>query len=230
MLKSTVLYRRYWYIKRRNGKYIRLYIRLLTFLVILSMLVFFTNKNLFPNLMEISELKARAAITDVITSTVNNVFNSETGYEELITVKRSEHGDITLIETDMAKLNSLTSRIIHDVGNRLSLMSKLTISMPMGALLGNTIFAGMGPEVNVNVQADESIEASIESQFLGAGINQTKHRIVLRIKTDIKVSAPLGRRNIEMWTEIPLSETIIVGKIPQIYSEGIAQKYIIPEG
>jgi sporulation protein YunB len=228
MIRSTILYRRFWYVKRRNSRNIGTYIRIFAILAILSVFAVFINKSLYPNLAEISEIKAKAMISEVVSSAVNSVFDNGLKYEQLVTISRSRDGQITSIETDMKRLNLLSSQIIKDVGSKLAQSRKFTVSAPMGALLGNTIFAGMGPNLNFSVQGNEYIEANFESQFSSTGINQTKHRIVLLVRTDIKVVAPLIGKNIEVWTEIPVCETIIVGETPQVYFEGVSLKDFSP--
>ena len=59
------------------------------------------------------------------------------------------------------------------------------------------------------------IEARYSSEFESAGINQTRHKIYINVKTKIRIIIPLKSSDIEVSNEIPIAETIIVGKIPK---------------
>ena len=59
-----------------------------------------------------------------------------------------------------------------------------------------------------------NINTSYESKFESAGINQTRHKIYLNVVAKIRLRLPLQNQDIEVSTQIPVSDTIIVGKIP----------------
>ena len=59
-----------------------------------------------------------------------------------------------------------------------------------------------------------NISSSYESIFESAGINQTRHKIYLNVNMKIKVIVPFKSEEVEVATQIPISETIIVGKTP----------------
>ena len=58
------------------------------------------------------------------------------------------------------------------------------------------------------------IETKYVSNFEGAGINQTRHRIFVEVKTKIRIILPSNNNEIEIIHQVPICETIIVGKIP----------------
>jgi sporulation protein YunB len=58
------------------------------------------------------------------------------------------------------------------------------------------------------------IETKYESIFESAGINQTRHKIYVQVYVKLKVIIPTKNDEIEVKGEIPIAETIIVGKIP----------------
>ena len=58
------------------------------------------------------------------------------------------------------------------------------------------------------------INTSYESIFESAGINQTRHKIYLNVDMKVRVIVPLKSRDVEVSCQIPVSDTIIVGKIP----------------
>ena len=58
------------------------------------------------------------------------------------------------------------------------------------------------------------VETKYSSEFESAGINQTRHKIYVKVKTTVRVIIPLKSNDIEVTNEVPIAETIIVGKTP----------------
>ena len=63
-----------------------------------------------------------------------------------------------------------------------------------------------------------SSSARFENQFESAGINQTKHRIVLRIDVYVSVLLPGYSAVTQVSNEITVAETVIVGEVPDTYT------------
>ena len=55
------------------------------------------------------------------------------------------------------------------------------------------------------------------SQFDNVGINQTRHRIILNVKTYFTIIAPVYLKNECYEKEVVLAETILSGDIPSTY-------------
>ena len=73
----------------------------------------------------------------------------------------------------------------------------------------------MGPKITVKMQQVGNITTSYESEFESAGINQTRHKIYLNLTTTMRVVVPFNSKEVEVTCQIPVSDTIIVGKIPE---------------
>lgn len=217
MFRNSVLYHRLWYIKRRTSKRIHIYIRLAVIFIILSLLVSYANKKLLPSLVEISEFKARATVVMSINKIVNDTFSSGVEYEDLITLKRDNSGRITSIETNVVKLNRLSASVTSQIQTRLMERGRNTVSVPFGSLLGSPILAGAGPDLHIRVKQVGNVETDFRSEFTSAGINQTRHRIYIQVKTKIGIVCPLVTKKTQIVTNIPVAETIIVGSVPEVY-------------
>ena len=63
-----------------------------------------------------------------------------------------------------------------------------------------------------------SAQVEVENNFSSEGINQTKHEIILNVKTNVTVIIPTGNILAEITTQIPVADTIIVGKVPNTYT------------
>ena len=76
------------------------------------------------------------------------------------------------------------------------------------------MFYNMGPKITVKMQQIGNITTSYESEFESAGINQTRHKIYLNMTATMRVIVPFNSKEVEVTCQIPVSDTIIVGKIP----------------
>ncbi len=216
MRRKTNLHHRLWYVRRNRG---RLYIYVITviILIVLMMFFFFVEKRMRRSLTELSEYKTKAIVTQIVSSAVNNNFPENVNYDEIVIVNRDSNDRITSIQTDIAKLNRIFSNVSLDIGNELSNLGHEKVSIPLGAVLGDSLFAANGPGIGVRIIPAGSVETDFVSEFTSAGINQTKHRIFMKVKTDVGVVVPFMERKTVVITSIPVAETIIVGNVPEYY-------------
>ena len=64
--------------------------------------------------------------------------------------------------------------------------------------------------------------AEFESQFTGAGVNQTLHRILLHLEIPATVLLPLCKIDVNIETAFCVLETVIIGQVPGVYLPGSA--------
>ena len=62
-----------------------------------------------------------------------------------------------------------------------------------------------------------SASSIILSQFESAGINQTNHKIYLTISSTVSTVIPLITSRVNAEQEVLISESIIIGKVPEVY-------------
>ena len=56
-----------------------------------------------------------------------------------------------------------------------------------------------------------------ESDFEEQGINQTKYKIYLKVKSTVRVLQPFSSKNISVENRILLGEMVILGDVPNSY-------------
>jgi len=94
---------------------------------------------------------------------------------------------------------------------------KLTVGIPLGNLMGSTLLSGKGPSIPVQLVMLSSSVAGFRSELTSAGINQTRHQILLDLNVAVSLLMPWRTVGTEVNTEILVSETVIVGKVPENY-------------
>ncbi|NLL05762.1 MAG: sporulation protein YunB [Clostridiaceae bacterium] len=216
MRRKTNLYRRLWYVRRKSN-IIRTYVVISIVLIILLILFYFFEKRLRMGLNQISEYRVKSIITRVVSNAVSDNFPEDIDYSDIVSISKDGNGNITSIQTDIAKLNRIFANASMSVQNQLSDLSDEKISIPLGAVLGETIFAARGPDINIRIIPVGSVETDFKSEFSSAGINQTKHRIYILFKTEMGVAIPFVEKKTIVTTSLPIAETVIVGDVPDFY-------------
>ena len=121
----------------------------------------------------------------------------------------------------------------------MSEVSTSELSIPVGTLTGSTLLAGRGPCIRVRMQAVGSADASLRNAFSAAGINQTRHQILLHVDVYTGILLPGFTASTKVSNEIAVAETVIVGSVPETYTyfstapeeqEQYAQDYIMNKG
>ena len=177
-----------------------------------------------PSAAYFRELSAAMALSDAedrITEVVNRVVlekmdENALDYDYFVTLERNNAGDVTAISTDMARVNKLSGELMRAVVDA-SNAGDLDLRIPIGSLLGSGLLLGRGPCVPVKITMLTSSRAEFVNELISAGINQTKHQLMLKMSVDICVLLPWEMLNTEVENRLLIAETIIVGDVPETY-------------
>jgi sporulation protein YunB len=173
--------------------------------------------NIKPVLMGLSEARVRAAAITTMSDAVLDTLDSDMKYSDLVEVKYDDAGNITMIQANTIVINKIASRAANVAQESIGKLGSVGVGVPLGSILGGQLFSGTGPTIPITVVPAGSVSTQFFSEFTSAGINQTRHRILLELKTRIRVVAPVGSSSVEAVTQVPVAETIIVGKVPDSY-------------
>ena len=167
-----------------------------------------------PAVIKIAEIMANSQTLDIINEESIKILNNDFNYDEMVKIQKDNEGNIILIQADAAKLNSIAAELSTNCNNAFRDMDKSTIKVPLGWMSDRSIFYNLGPSMKVSIEPVGNISTSYESKFESAGINQTRHKIYLNISAKVRLKLPMNNDDIDVTTQIPVSDTIIVGKIP----------------
>jgi sporulation protein YunB len=180
-----------------------------------NFIIYIFGKRIFPTVLEIGETKIKAEAIKIMNEESINVYSENFKYDDIIDIEKDSAGNITMIRADTVKQNYLASQVVLKCDKRLEDLEDLGVKIPLGYLTNNVMFYNMGPKITVKMQQLGNITTSYESEFESAGINQTRHKIYLNLNATMKVVVPFNSREIEVTCQIPVSDTVIVGKIPE---------------
>jgi len=179
--------------------------------------VLFFQRNVTKILISISEATVRSVTNVAVNDAIYYTLNDNLRYEDLVSVKYDDGGNVSSITTDSLKINRIARDTAYLSQENLNRMSAEGIEVPIGALTGIEVLAGFGKKINIKIIPISNVNCSFVSKFEQAGINQTKHSLYLEVVSDISIIMPQRTSNIASTTEILVCESIIVGKIPDAY-------------
>ena len=164
-------------------------------------------------------------LSNQISGQIHDVVNAELAeeqlsYDTICTVLRDTEGNITALQTNMARVNLLKSTVTTEVAQEFddSLIAE-HFEIPLGSVLPGMMLAGHGPNIPVTVMSVGNISAEFENEFRAAGINQTLHRVVLTVTSELQLLMPGGIYEFTDETRMILAETVLLGQVPQNYAD-----------
>ena len=138
-------------------------------------------------------------------------------YTDLITVSLNDKKEVTTIGTNTIAINKLKADVTNAIATELKDSRGEKVRVSLGNLFDSYILDYIGIEFQVKLTDYGFIETDILSSFKSSGINQTIHRINLKIKVEINVNIGTLYQTETVETEILLAETVLLGNVPEMY-------------
>ncbi len=227
-------------------RYIRLTkrqrVRIWTVVVLLTVISLVTAVllHLRPLLVNLATARCSNTVHRIVVAAVNDaVENGWMEYGKLVRFDKDSDGHVTALQSNMAEFNRLQTAVADDVLDRLAQASVSDLTVPLGTLTGSPLLAGRGPRLTVKMETLGTATASFRDRFTSAGINQTKHQILLDVEVYVSILLPGITTHTTVSNEITVAETVIVGGVPQTYTyfsttedkiEDYADEYIMNNG
>ncbi len=192
---------------------------ILFLIALLVLIVIVLNFHFYPTIVTIANAEMTNRINKLVNSAVNEyMLINELSYSDYIKLSYNSEGDVVSLEANTVKLNVTCSQILDLMLEKIKTMQIVEEKIPLGAIFGTNLDSTLGPELTVKIQLSQSVSGCIESKFEERGLNQTHHKIVFSIEVRGSAIMPNGRKKIKIATYIPLAETIIVGRVPDSFT------------
>ena len=151
---------------------------------------------------------------EIVNKVISDEYSKAFNYDDIIRVDKDKEGNIVMLKADTLRLNQIACDVSINSQKKLREFGNYGIKIPLGYIFKNNLLSYLGPTIKVKMQPIGSIETKYHSEFESAGINQTRQRIYVSFKTNMRIILATRGNDLEVSNEIPISETIIVGKIP----------------
>lgn len=205
-----------YYYRKRNG----IIFRAVSAVLVILIAALIADAKLRPAIYALAAVEAKAVATKTIHTAVEQVLIKDgISYSDTVSLSRNENGAITGITTDIVKLNLFKSRVTSAVDDALTSKGKVTVSVALGSASGITFLSGVGPYVDVKLGMLSSTSSVFENVFESAGINQTRHSVMLNLETQVVFILSGRRITSNIITSFCVAQTVIVGSVPNVMVE-----------
>lgn len=199
------------------GKKPALLRRLTLCALLLILLLMLLERNLTRVVLTLASAKAEVLAVQALNQAAEALIADGVSYDSLVHVTLGEDGSVRLLQANTAGMNSLASRASLTAQARLEALQDQTVSVPLGSALGITLLAGTGPRIRVHMLPVGAVVTAYETEFTSAGINQTRHRVLLTMRAQVRLVLPTGASGVEAVTQVAVAESIIVGQVPDSF-------------
>ena len=187
---------------------------------ICSFLLYYFNIML-PIIKTYSKVEALSATEKAVNMAVSNVINRSINYDTLIDINYSSTGEIISFSANQYEINTITREIIKETQYQMNSLGSEGLKIKLGTFVGIPFFIERGPIVTLRLMPIGAVNGEFDSEFSAVGINMTKHSLFLYINTHVSVVLPVKNYEVKTTTQVLLAESIIIGKVPEVYFNGI---------
>lgn len=201
----------------------RRWMRRLLFCVILigvaGMAFFFTLRSkYYAVITSLAQTQVTNATSDLINDAVSKQISSgNIAYDRIVYFEKDLNGRITALKTNIGEVNSLKTQTLNTINEEILDTDDFDIGVPIGSLFVPEFLSGRGPRIPVRILSVRNSDATFDSSFVQAGINQTLHQLNMCVLVDVTILV-LGRTvSFTVTSQVVVAETIIVGDVPDTY-------------
>lgn len=177
----------------------------------------FLEQNLSQTLLDMAFARAYSMAVETINRAVKQVVEDSVGYEELVETRMDAQGRVSMLRANTMRMNQIAAETALLAEKELNSLENQFVDIPLGSALGVRFLSGFGPKLSVQILPVGAVHTGFETEFESAGINQTRHKIFLTLRTTVSLIVPTGSQVVEVTSSVPIAESIIVGEVPDSF-------------
>ena len=171
-----------------------------------------------PILRELAQTQIKNCTSDLANDALTaQLARDSVAYDRIVYFEKDLNGRITAMKTNILEVNRMKTELLSLINQEILSLDTSRIGIPIGSLLFPEFFAGKGFSIPVHVLAVRNSDASFESRFQQAGINQTLHRLVMEISVDVSILVLGQTESFSVSSQVVVAETVIVGEVPDTF-------------
>jgi len=182
---------------------------------IIFLIAFYIAKVVNPILYSYSYSQINKIAVNCGSEAIASVISSN-NYDDFVKVEYISDGYVSSIKADIDKINKVGSLLVQDNQKRLNRYFEENIKVPVGTISGISLLAGKGRNINISTNLIGDVKCDFYTEFKMAGINQTIHKIYVKLISHVSLILPFKSNIITNEQDYLISECLIIGKIPDI--------------
>lgn len=209
--------------KNKNRKSL---IATLILVIIVVATIIYYNRTISPLVVSLAEAEVKRYTVNAISKGALKLKVYEVFYNDFYDYEKNTQGEIVLVKSNVASINLMNVYAQKEIQNCINSLKNDKISIPAGAFTGSSWLADKGDGIELNVMPIGAVETKLNSYFYHEGINQTLHRLVLKVTTTVRIIVPIKAQDVTITNEFLLAEDVIQGRVPDSYVTGISDDNI----
>ena len=193
--------------------------RLICLVVVICVVLFVIFRIRYRDVIRtLSQTQVRNSTSDLINDAIDRQI--ETGniqYDRIVYFEKDLEGRITALKTNMSEVNRLKTDILNIINDEILTLDTSDIGIPWGSLFFPELLSGRGPVIPVSIISIRNSDASFESRFTEAGINQTLQQLTMTVSVDVAILVLGATELFTVTSQVVVAETIIVGQVPDTF-------------
>ncbi len=175
-------------------------------------------------LRSVAVVFAKNALSSVLSTAIDTAALSlldtyNITYDKLSVISRDSQNRVASIEINATEVNRFKSSLASAVQSELNRTGEVRVSVPLSAAFGLYYTYLAYPKISYTLSVATVISSNIKSEFFDAGINQTLHKISVRVATAGNLGLTGRDEQIEEINDFTVAETVIIGEIPDAYTK-----------
>lgn len=202
---------------KKNGKIIKLAVILMICVSLYIVWSQYLVKNIEAQVFSqgVSVVKSRAV--EAVNAATDNTITSNMNYEDYVIIEKDGDNNITFIQGKTMQMNRLSRQLAKNCEEMIKNIGDQHIDIPWGAFTGFILLSNYGKEIRIPLTLYSSVTTDFHSSFVAVGINQTRHSIYIKISVNMDIVLPLYSYPISFDNYVLVAESVIAGKIPEVY-------------
>ena len=203
----------------------RLLILLFVIFVFSMLMLFLYNTCYSGTIKEKARIRANTVAVTAINTAINQTITEHNmNYEDFFDITVKNDLSVSYMTLNTVSVNKFKTCVTQKIIDVLSEYEREEIIMTPFSVYGYTNVP-FGLKIPVLVIPVEILSTDFSNDFQSKGVNQSLHRLYLNVKIKVKLLLPVGSEEFTVETSVPVTETVIVGDIPDTYTnvEGITE-------
>ena len=200
-------------------RWIRRVLIVLFLLVVVSLVgFFFLRSKYYAVITSLAQTQVTNATSDLINDAVaTQISNGTIAYDRIVYFEKDLNGRITALKTNIGEVNNLKTQTLNTINNEILETENFDIGIPIGSLFMPEFLSGRGPQIPVRILSVRNSDATFDSSFTHAGLNQTLHQLNMCVLVDVTVLVLGHTMSFTVSSQVVVAETIIVGDVPDTF-------------
>ncbi len=181
--------------------------------VIFGLLLWYYFGRIAPVITAVATESVRMRVSQAIDDMTDAELRDK-NYDDFVITRYNTDGNLSILQVNSVAVDMFARKITALIRGEMEKFKERGVAMPIGTLSGLPFLSGFGPEVEINLFNLGVVDADFSSEFVSAGINQTLHRLYMRIVVNMTIVLPGYSLEFDNSSQVIICESVITGDVP----------------